>query len=107
MEAARDVRCIAVAAGGVARSEPSPPVPLSVRLQGALLKGLLAVLSDGQPRRGMSVVAALSAWLVHTNPRGNGSWTQRYERGIPVTDLAVVADDGTTGTTVTSDPTLL
>ena len=58
------------------------------------------LLPDGHPRRGMSVVAALSAWLVHTNRRHNGSWTQRYEHGIPATDLIPIADDGTTGTTV-------
>lgn len=57
-------------------------------------------LPDGHPRRGVSVVAALSDWLVHTNRRRNGSWTQRYERGAPVTDLSPIADDGTTGTTV-------
>ncbi|GAB2942049.1 hypothetical protein [Nonomuraea sp. NPDC052634] len=57
-------------------------------------------LPDGHPRRGMSVVAALSDWLVHTNRRVNGSWTQRYERGVPVTGLEPVPDDGTTGTTV-------
>ncbi|MET7333607.1 hypothetical protein [Nonomuraea sp. NPDC005650] len=58
------------------------------------------VLPDGHPRRGMSVVAALSEWLVHTNRRLNGSWTQRYEHGVPVTDLEPVGGDGTTGTTV-------
>lgn len=57
-------------------------------------------LPDGHPRRGMSVVAALSRWLVHTNRRATGSWTQRYEHGIPVTDLEPLDDDGTTGTTV-------
>ena len=57
-------------------------------------------LPDGHSRRGMSVVAALSVWLVHTNRRHNGSWTQRYDHGIPVTDLVPVAHDGTTGTTV-------
>jgi len=58
------------------------------------------LLPDGHPRRGMSVVAALSEWLVHTNRRANGSWTQRYEHGIPVTDLQPIPSDGTTGTTV-------
>ncbi|WP_242438502.1 ATP-binding protein [Streptomyces sp. CB00455] len=58
------------------------------------------VLPDGHPRRGMSVVAALSEWLVHTNRRLNGAWTQRYERGVPVTDLKSVESDGTTGTLV-------
>ncbi|MFI2434367.1 ATP-binding protein [Streptomyces sp. NPDC018693] len=57
-------------------------------------------LPDGHPRRGMSVVAALSEWLVHTNRRLNGSWSQRYEHGLPVTDLVPLAGDGTTGTTV-------
>lgn len=58
------------------------------------------VLPDGHPRRGMSVVAALSPWLIHTNRRRNGSWTQRYEHGIPATGLTPLVDDGTTGTTV-------
>ena len=58
------------------------------------------LLPDGHPRRGMSVVAALSEWLVHTNRRRNGAWTQRYEQGIPVTDLVAIDDDDTSGTTV-------
>ena len=57
-------------------------------------------LPDGHPRRGLSVVAALSRWLVHTNRRHDGSWTQRYEHGVPVTDLVPIAGDGTHGTTV-------
>jgi DNA gyrase subunit B len=48
----------------------------------------------------MSVVAALSEWLVHTNRRRNGAWTQRYAHGVPVTDLVPIAGDGTTGTTI-------
>lgn len=58
------------------------------------------LLPDGYPRRGMSVVAALSEWLVHTNRRTNGSWTQRYEYGVPVTGLEPIESGGTTGTTV-------
>ena len=61
-------------------------------------------LPDGHARRGMSVVAALSEWLIHTNRRTGGSWTQRYEHGVPSTDLTPVADDGTTGTTVHFQP---
>lgn len=66
-------------------------------------------LPDQQPRRGMSVVAALSEWLVHTNRRRNGAWTQRYERGVPVTDLTPVPAGDRTGTTVRfrPDPTLV
>lgn len=65
-----------------------------------------ASLPDGHLRRGISVVAALSQCLVHTNRRRTGSWTQRYEHGIPVTDLTAVRDDGTTGTTVRFQPDL-
>lgn len=66
-------------------------------------------LADGRPRRGMSVVAAVSTWLVHTNRRAEGSWAQRYERGVPVTDLEPVPADGRHGTTVhlLADPALV
>jgi len=68
-----------------------------------------AVLPDGHPRRGMSVVAALSEWLVHTNRRHDGGWVQRYEHGLPVTDLTPIPADGATGTTVQylPDPVLV
>ncbi|MER7722132.1 hypothetical protein ABTX99_35365 [Streptomyces flaveolus] len=62
------------------------------------------VLPDGCPRRGMSVVAALSTWLVHTNRRVNGAWTQCYEHGVPVSDLESIKSDGTTGTLVHLQP---
>ncbi|MGW8782557.1 ATP-binding protein [Streptomyces sp. NPDC055796] len=62
------------------------------------------ILPDGHPRRGMSVVAALSERLVHTNRRSGGAWVQCYEHGVPVTDLTPIADDGTTGTTVHFSP---
>lgn len=58
------------------------------------------LLPDGHPRQGMSIVAALSTWLVHTNRRRNGAWTQRYEHGIPVTALVSIPDNESTGTTV-------
>lgn len=57
-------------------------------------------LPDGHPRRGMSVVAALSEWLIHTNRRLDGAWTQRYEQGVPVTGLEPLQTDGTTGTLI-------
>ncbi|MDQ7993031.1 MAG: hypothetical protein AAGC63_13985 [Propionicimonas sp.] len=57
------------------------------------------LLPDGQPRRGISVVAALSEWLVHTNHRADGSWQQRYRAGVPLDGLTSVASDGR-GTTV-------
>jgi topoisomerase-4 subunit B len=62
------------------------------------------VLPDRHPRRGMSVVAALSDWLVHENRRVDGAWLQRYEQGVPASDLVLLAGDGSTGTTVTFKP---
>ncbi|MCX4545931.1 ATP-binding protein [Streptomyces sp. NBC_01565] len=62
------------------------------------------LLADGHPRRGMSVVAALSEWLVHTNRRAGGAWVQRYEHGVPTTGLTPIPDDGTTGTVVRFRP---
>jgi topoisomerase-4 subunit B len=41
------------------------------------------VLADGRPRSGMSVVAALSERLVHTDVRAEGAWTATYRRGLP------------------------
>ena len=62
------------------------------------------MLPDGHPRRGMSVVAACSDWLIHQNRRLDGAWQQRYERGVPVTDLQQLPPDGTTGTAVSFRP---
>lgn len=58
------------------------------------------LLPDGHPRRGISVVAALSTWLTHTNRRTNGAWTQRYEHGVPTSDLVPIEPTQDTGTTV-------
>ena len=58
------------------------------------------LLPNGYPRRGISVVAALSAWLIHSNRRHNGAWMQRYEHGLPVTGLVPIPTCDATGTTV-------
>jgi len=42
--------------------------------------------------------------LVHTNRRRDGAWTQRYEHGIPVTDLVSIPGSSATGTTVQFRP---
>ena len=56
------------------------------------------LLPDGLPRSGMSVVAALSSWLVHTNVRAEGAWSARYEHGLPVGRPVAVAAGVRTGT---------
>src|SRR5581483_9740277 len=66
------------------RSPSSDQGPQVLPLPEAML------LPDRHPQRGMSVVPALTGWLVHTNRRCNGSWTQCYQHGIPVTDLTSI-----------------
>lgn len=54
--------------------------------------------ADGRPRAGMSSVAAVSRWLVHTNRREEGAWSQRYEHGVPTTILEDVTPSPGEGT---------
>ncbi len=58
------------------------------------------LLPDGRVRTGISVVAALSAWLTHTNRRDGRGWVGRYERGEPRGRLLEVPGNGATGTAV-------
>lgn len=72
-----------------------------VRFQG---KDSLPLLPDGHPRRGMSLVAALSSELVHCNRRLDGSWSQTYRYGIPDDELSELPPSAGTGTTVRFRP---
>jgi topoisomerase-4 subunit B len=59
------------------------------------------LLPDGRVRSGISVVAAMSEWLTHTNRRAGGrGWVQRYERGVPQGPRTEIASGILTGTTV-------
>lgn len=58
-------------------------------------------LPDGLPRRGMSVVSAVSPLLLHENRRAKGSWVQTYRHGIPLDELRQGPPTRRTGTTVT------
>lgn len=65
------------------------------------------LLPDGLKRSGMSVVAAMSEWLLHTNRRINGAWTRRYKHGLPESGLTELTADERgegTGTTVRFRP---
>lgn len=58
-------------------------------------------LPDGLPRRGISVVSALSPELVHENHAAGGAWSQTYRHGVPDGELRAVAPSSSTGTAVT------
>ena len=62
------------------------------------------VLPDGHRRCGISVVAALSEWLVHTNRRIEGGWRRRFEHGLPIGELEALAPGGASGTVVHFGP---
>lgn len=67
------------------------------------------VLPDGHRRSGISVVAALSEWVVHTNRRVEGGWRQRFEHGVPQGTLETLPGGGPSGTVVhfRPDPVLV
>jgi len=58
-------------------------------------------VSGGLHGVGVSVVNALSEWLELTVWRDGHEWTQRYERGIPKTDLVKGAKTDRHGTSIT------
>lgn len=58
------------------------------------------VMSGGLHGVGVSVVNALSEWLVVEVQRGGKVYTMRFERGKPVKDLEIIGETSRTGTRV-------
>jgi DNA gyrase subunit B len=57
-------------------------------------------VSGGLHGVGVSVVNALSEYLIATVKRNGKEYTQRFERGIPVSELKIVGEANTTGTII-------
>ncbi len=84
--------------------KPAVEVVLTILHAGGKFGGEGYKVSGGLHGVGVSVVNALSEWL-EVEVRRNGSvYYQRYERGIPVTELNETGKSDSTGTKITFKP---
>ena len=61
-------------------------------------------VSGGLHGVGVSVVNALSQWLIATIDRNGKRYRQKFEKGYPKTELEIIGDSKTTGTTIEFKP---
>lgn len=84
--------------------KPTVEVIMTILHAGGKFGGGGYKVSGGLHGVGASVVNALSEWLVMEVKREGHSYTQRYERGKPVTDLIITGNTKETGTKTTFKP---
>ncbi|MDD4024911.1 MAG: DNA topoisomerase (ATP-hydrolyzing) subunit B [Kiritimatiellae bacterium] len=83
---------------------PAVEVVLTTLHAGGKFDGTNYKVSGGLHGVGVSCVNALSEWMEVEVRRNNNIYRQRFERGIPVTQLEVVGETHGTGTKVTFYP---
>lgn len=82
-------------------NRPAVETILTSLHSGGKFDGKSYKVSGGLHGVGASVVNALSEWFVVEIHRDNKRYEQRFERGVPVTDVTVIGESTHTGTIVT------
>ena len=82
-------------------NRPAVETILTSLHSGGKFDGKSYKVSGGLHGVGASVVNALSEWFIVEIHRDNKAYEQRYERGVPVTDVNVIGPSSHTGTIIT------